>query len=121
VEVTAASDHLSRWVDVKDGSSAPSSIEISPRVFAPNVTAIIHFGLPINGVVSLRIYDGTGTLAANLVNHIDLVAGSYAVQWDASSAGSGVYVFMLIYQGLSQDLQPNTPIFRDTKKLLLLK
>jgi hypothetical protein len=121
VEIPAPADHLERWVDVKDGSASSSSIQISPRVFAPNTTTLIKFGLPITAVVSLRIYDGTGNVVVTLVNRLNLQPGSYEVQWDASNAGSGVYIFELIYQGLGTDLQVNTGIFVDSRKLLLVK
>ncbi len=121
VELAAPPEHLSRWVDVKDDNTAPSTLQITPRVFAPNVLTTVRFGLPIAAVVSLRIYDGTGNLVARLAERVNLEPGSYEVRWDASEAGSGVYIFTLIYQGLGADLEPNTATFTDNRKLLLLK
>jgi mannan endo-1,4-beta-mannosidase len=60
-----------------------------PNPFNPVTT--IHYTLPDAGAVSLTVYDGIGRIVSRTVNTYQ-AEGTYAVQFDASSLASGVYI-----------------------------
>ncbi len=74
-----------------------------------NPTTTISFSLPVNGFLSLKIYDVLGREVSTLVSEV-LPAGSHSVQWNATNFPTGVYFYRL---------QAGT--YSNTKKLLLLK
>jgi hypothetical protein len=78
-----------------------------PNPFNP--VTIIRYRLPVDGNVSLRVYDLLGKEMAVLVNGFS-PAGNFSVEFDASSLPSGVYFYKLITEG-----------FSDTKKLVINK
>ncbi len=78
-----------------------------PNPFNPSTK--IQYTLPVNGVVSLIVYDNLGTEVANLVNETK-VAGRYEADFNAVNLSSGVYFYRLTIGS-----------FVDTKKMLLLK
>lgn len=78
-----------------------------PNPFNP-VTKI-NFTIPKSGFVILKVYDMLGREVANLIN-ADKQAGTYIVDFNASSLSSGVYFYKLEVNG-----------FVDIKKMTLLK
>jgi len=78
-----------------------------PNPFNPSTK--IAYTLPVNGEVSLIVYDNLGTEVANLVNETK-VAGRYEVDFSAINLPSGVYFYRLTVGS-----------FVDTKKMMLLK
>ena len=78
-----------------------------PNPFNPATT--IEYYIPVQGNVSLKVYDITGKEAASLVNE-NQKAGQHSVQFDATGLASGVYIYKLV-----------TNNFSGSKKLLLLK
>lgn len=78
-----------------------------PNPFNPSTT--IKFSIPENLFVSLKIYDISGKLAADLVRE-KLSQGLYEYQWNASSFPSGVYFYKL-----------ETESFTQIKKMVLVK
>lgn len=74
-----------------------------------NLSTTISFELPVNSFVSLRIFDLTGCEVETLVAE-ELRAGSYAMQWNAGHMPGGIYYYRL-----------ETPSFKETKKLVLIK
>ena len=80
-----------------------------PNPFNPVTT--MSFVLSHSSFVTLKVYDVLGREAATLVSEVKQ-PGSYAVKWDASSAGlpSGVYFYRL-----------TAGSFVETKKLILMK
>lgn len=78
-----------------------------PNPFNP--TTVINYQLPVNSLVTLKVYDVLGRDVATLVNE-QKSAGSYHVTFDAHSLPSGVYFYRLKAGSYSQ-----------TRKLLLLK
>jgi len=61
-----------------------------PYPFNPNT--VISFQLPVNGEVILNVYDILGNKVATLVNEFK-PAGSYEVEFNASTLSSGVYFY----------------------------
>jgi hypothetical protein len=78
-----------------------------PNPFNPSTKIV--YTLPVNGVVSLIVYDNLGTEVVNLVNEVK-VAGRYEVEFSAANLSSGIYFYRLTVGN-----------FVDTKKMLLLK
>ena len=88
----------------------PSTLALEqnyPNPFNPSTT--ISYDLPMNGLVTLKVYDVLGREVKTLVNERQSV-GSHSVAFNASNLPSGVYFYRL---------QAGT--YHDTKKLLLLK
>ena len=78
-----------------------------PNPFNPSTTISYH--LPINGQVTLKVYDVLGNTIAILVNE-EKPAGNYSVNFNASHLASGIYFYKL--QARS---------FVETKKMMLIK
>jgi hypothetical protein len=59
-----------------------------------NSSTIINYQLPINGFVSIKVYDVLGKEVATLVS-VQQPAGSYSTRWNASNAPGGIYYYKL--------------------------
>jgi hypothetical protein len=94
----------------KDYSTVPTDYVLNqnyPNPFNPSTT--IRFAIPQAEFVALKVFDVLGNEVANLVNE-ELAAGSYKVQFDASSLTSGIYFYQI-----------TTSSYSDTKKMNLIK
>ena len=92
------------------GNSVPAKYNLSqnyPNPFNPSTN--IKFDVPRDVNVKLVIYDIVGNEQATLIDK-EIRAGSYSVDWDASSYPSGVYFYKL-----------TAPGFTATKKMILIK
>ena len=78
-----------------------------PNPFNP--ATIISYQVPVNGVVTVRVYDVLGREVVMLMNE-KKSAGSYTVLWDAGKYPSGVYFYRL-----------QAGSFVETKKMVLVK
>jgi hypothetical protein len=98
-------------LDVKERSAqAPATYALYQNYPNPfNPTTHIHFTVAEPRLVSLEIYDVLGRKIAALV-HEKKNAGSYTVQWDASSYPSGVYFYRI-----------RAGSFAQTRKMVLIK
>ena len=97
-------------LDVKIGNALPKEFTLSQNYPNPfNPTTMISYQLPVNSVVTLKVYDIAGREVRTLVNG-QKSAGSYSVQFEASNLPSGVYFYSI-----------HTEKFSDVKKLILLK
>ena len=74
-----------------------------------NPVTNINFSIPAAGNVKLTVFDMTGRETAVLVNG-NYSAGTYKIDYDASSLASGVYFYKLETEG-----------FTDVKKMMLIK
>jgi photosystem II stability/assembly factor-like uncharacterized protein len=81
-----------------------------------NPTTTIRYQIPAFSKVLIRIYNVLGQEVATLVNE-QKKAGTYSVEWNASSAPSGVY----FYRTEVVPLSGKASTFRDVKKMVLLK
>lgn len=77
--------------------------------FGGNPSTTISFGLLSKSFVSLRIFDALGREVSNLLAD-ELLAGTYARQWNAAALPSGVYFYRL-----------QAGNYIETKKLVLLR
>jgi len=78
-----------------------------PNPFNPNT--IIKFDAAQNSLVVLKIFDISGREVKTLVNGF-LKAGTYKIEFDASSLSSGIYYYRLISENYSE-----------TKKMIFIK
>ena len=78
-----------------------------PNPFNP--TSTIRYGLPMDGFVTLKVYDILGREVATLVNE-QKHAGNYEVIFSASNLPSGIYFYRL-----------KAGSFTHTKKMILLR
>lgn len=78
-----------------------------PNPFNPSTK--INFSLPVEGFVTLDVYNSIGQKVATLVNETKS-AGTYAVDFDASGLTSGIYFYKI-----------SSGNFTETKKMILLK
>jgi hypothetical protein len=78
-----------------------------PNPFNPSTK--INFSLPVEGFVTLDVYNSIGQKVATLVNETK-TAGTYAVNFDASDLTSGIYFYKI-----------SSGNFTETKKMILLK
>jgi hypothetical protein len=93
-----------------DNNSVPREFYLAqnyPNPFNPSTK--IKFQIADAGIVSLKVFDILGNEVLTLVNE-QKPAGSYEVEFDASSLTSGVYFYQLKSGNLVQ-----------TKKMVLLK
>jgi photosystem II stability/assembly factor-like uncharacterized protein len=78
-----------------------------PNPFNP--TTKIKFDIPKNGLTKIAIYDVLGREMKTLINE-NLVAGSYAIEWNATSFASGIYFYKMTSSG-----------YTSIKKMALIK
>jgi hypothetical protein len=94
----------------KTKGNVPAEFSLSQNYPNPfNPTTVIHYQLPVNSFVTLKIYDILGREVATLINGRQS-AGYYNATFKATNLPSGVYFYRL---------QAGT--YSATKKLLLLK
>ena len=81
--------------ETSDEAAIPAEYELSDNYPNPfNPTTMIHYGLPENGFVTLKVYDVLGREVATLVNEYK-TAGSYNTVFNGSNLASGVYIYRL--------------------------
>lgn len=104
-------DKLLPATHVRDGmGSLPTKIKLYPNYPNPfNPSTIIHYQLPVNGYVSLKVYDVLGKGIATLVDGIQS-AGYKSIEFDANGLPSGIYLYKL-----------QADKFLATKKMILMK
>ncbi|MBX7045814.1 MAG: T9SS type A sorting domain-containing protein [Ignavibacteria bacterium] len=78
-----------------------------PNPFNPSTK--ISFSIPVNGFVSLKVYDVTGKEVMTLVNK-NMTVGSYSVDFNGTFLSSGAYFYRL-----------ESGNFVETKKMMLVK
>jgi len=110
-------------VSVANVETIPNAFSLEqnyPNPFNPNT--VISYRLPVNGNVTLKVYDLLGNEVATLVNE-DKPAGTYEVEFSINSdegqnLSSGVYFYQL------RVTDPETSSgqgFVQTKKMILLR
>jgi FG-GAP repeat/Secretion system C-terminal sorting domain/FG-GAP-like repeat len=76
-------------------TGVPKNYELSQNFPNPfNPATMINYQLPMNGHVTLKVYDVLGREVATLVDR-DEKAGRYQVKFDGSRLSSGVYLYRL--------------------------
>lgn len=89
---------FNQWVTTKIqvlDALVPDKFEVIgnyPNPFNPKTT--IRYSVPVDGIITLRIFDLLGQEIETLVGEYHK-SGTYEISWDASGAASGVYVCVL--------------------------
>ncbi|MEO8446656.1 MAG: T9SS type A sorting domain-containing protein [bacterium] len=108
IDFNGNSEFFSLTNDVNIG--IPVRFDLSQNYPNPfNPSTVINYDLPLDGKVTLEIFDMSGRVVASIVNEFQ-TAGYYSVNFNGSSVASGVYVYRLTSSGTSL-----------TKKMLLVK
>ncbi|GAB6283660.1 MAG: hypothetical protein STSR0008_24470 [Ignavibacterium sp.] len=103
-------DTIGIITSVEDEIIALNSFELLQNYPNPfNTSTLISYQLPVNSLVTLKVYDILGREVAKLVNE-EKPVGVYEVEFNATNLPSGVYFYKL-----------QAGSFSETKKLILLK
>jgi thiol-disulfide isomerase/thioredoxin len=86
-----------------------------PNPFNPSTS--IHFSIPKDGIVSLKIYDVLGNEVSTYYDGF-LKAGNYNAEFNGSNLSSGVYFYTLTAGDPESSLGQ---VFVGTKKMILMK
>ncbi|HOJ07608.1 MAG: T9SS type A sorting domain-containing protein [Ignavibacteriales bacterium] len=92
------------------GDGIPTTYELAqnfPNPFNPSTT--IHYQIPQDGIITLKIYEILGNEVATLVNE-EKIAGRYEVNFNTNNLASGVYIY---------NIQSGSYI--NSKKMILIK
>ena len=85
-----------------------------PNPFNP--LTIIHYQLPIDNHVTLKIYNVLGQVVSTLVDAVQ-TAGYKSAEWNASNFASGVYFYRLDAISVTD----HSKTFTQVRKMLLLR
>lgn len=95
--------------------SVPKDFHLSQNYPNPfNPITKIDYELPVEGKISLKVYDINGREVADLVNNQTQPAGYYTITFSAQNFSSGIYFFRIAAQGSNKN-------FVMTKKMVLVK
>lgn len=85
-------------------NNVPESFELKQNYPNPfNPVTKIRYSVPVNGFVTLKVYDMLGKVAATLVNN-ELEAGKYIYEFDGSSLSSGSYICRMNAGSFKKDI-----------------
>lgn len=119
---TLLTESLEDDEDMEDVESIPTVVKLYQNYPNPfNPTTTISFGLKENSKVSLKVYNTLGQLVAVLVNNVEMNSGNHTVEFDAGKLSSGVYVYRLSVEELSDNGSGLSKIYTEQRKMLLLK
>ncbi len=97
-------------LQIKKAEEKPTSYSLSQNYLNPfNPATTIHYKIPVDGFVTIKIYDVLGKEVATLVNE-NKTAGSYNVTFNADNLARGIYIYRM-----------KTGTFVANKKLVLMK
>jgi len=88
-----------------------------PNPFNPMTT--IEFALPVDGMVTLKVYDMLGQEMATLIDNEMMDEGTNEVTFDATSFSSGVYFYRLVAQGVDEDGNAGKTVTKVMKMMLV--
>jgi hypothetical protein len=114
-----ASAGLSREApDAEPPGGLPESFGLAqnyPNPFNPSTS--IRYALPVDAVVTLRVYNVIGQEVATLLNAELQAAGYRQATFDASALPSGIYFYQITAIGISSA----DAAFAETRKMLLVR
>ncbi|MBI3195756.1 MAG: HYR domain-containing protein, partial [Ignavibacteriae bacterium] len=101
-------------------SKAPEEFALHGNYPNPfNPSTVISYSLPVNGVVTLKVFNTLGEEVATLLNNEELESGNYEAIFTAESLPSGIYFYRINVESVDEDGVKNS--FTDVKRLTLLK
>ncbi len=97
-------------VRIAAGASRPTAFSLAQNYPNPfNPTTRIDYALPVQGRVTLKVFNTLGQVVATLADEVQQ-AGVRSVEFDAGNLPTGLYVYRLQAAG-----------FVDQKKMLIVK
>lgn len=104
-------------------SEIPSGYTLDQNYPNPfNPITVISYQLPVNSLVTLKIFNMLGQEVATLVDHQMMDYGVQEVEFDASALPSGVYFYRLIANGLGDEEEGVADqTYTSVKKMILLR
>jgi hypothetical protein len=90
-----------------------------PNPFNPTTT--VEFSLPVDAFVTLKVFNLLGQEVATLINHEAFFSGTQEVDFDASQLASGVYLYRIVAESISDDNIATGEVFTQVKKMVLMK
>lgn len=102
----------------KISEQVPEDFELKqnyPNPFNPLTT--IEFDVPVQSMVTLKVFDVLGQQVAVLANNRLYQAGSFSSTFNPASLASGIY----FYQLTAKEVDGAHSEFRQVKKMMLLK
>jgi hypothetical protein len=101
---------------VSTTSAIPTQFDLSQNFPNPfNPTTKIEYAIPVDGKVSILIYDIAGREVMSLVNSVQ-TAGYYSVNFNGSNLASGMYFYRINVAGGEEAKN-----FKATKRMVLIK
>jgi hypothetical protein len=98
------------WAGVDDGTALgrPVLYQNQPNPFNPRTT--IRFTVPVDGPVSMEVYDAAGRRVARLLEGEPVTSGPHSVEWNGTDdvghgVASGVYFVKLTQAGVSAEVR----------------
>jgi hypothetical protein len=87
---------------INKNKKLPSSFQLSQNYPNPfNSTTIIEYGIPLKGLVLIKLFNVLGQYLKTLVNE-EQSSGYYKVYFDANKYSSGIYFYSIEYSGKKQ-------------------
>ncbi|TAK67375.1 MAG: T9SS type A sorting domain-containing protein [Bacteroidetes bacterium] len=91
-----------------------------PNPFNP--TTMITYEVPVNGYVTLKVFNTLGQEVATLLNHEETEAGISEIAFNANGLPSGIYFYRITVEATESETEESRgQIFFDVKKMVLLK
>lgn len=107
---SCSTPHSFTLISVTEDEQVPMQFSLSQNFPNPfNASTVIRYDLPIDGIVSLKVYDLFGGEVKTLV-YGNKSAGSHHIEFNASNLTSGTYFYRL-----------TTENFTESKKFILMK
>jgi hypothetical protein len=82
-------------------SNANFNVNVYPNPFKQSTE--FTYTLPVEGNVSLKVYDMVGNVVSNIINGVEQAANTYKVSFDGSNLKQGVYTYKLTVTSASGD------------------
>ncbi|MBI5214129.1 MAG: T9SS type A sorting domain-containing protein [Ignavibacteriae bacterium] len=108
---------------VTEEKSIPNQFELHQNYPNPfNPTTTIRFDLSEDAIVTLKIYNSLGQEVASILDREEMYEGEQEVDFDATSLPSGVYMYRIVAERMSDDDKAvSGPNFFSVKKMVLMK
>ncbi len=104
-------------------NTTPIYYELSQNYPNPfNPITVIRYSLPVNGFVTMKVYNLLGQEVAMLLNNEKLDAGVQELHFDGSNLASGIYFYRIVAQAIgNQDDEIAGEKFVSVKKMVLMR
>ena len=121
--------HIAHPTRLSDGQASQIILKLTgvadvPKEFALeqnypnpfNPSTVIHYSLPVNGYVTLKVYNVLGEEVVTLVNGAQ-DAGYKSVEWNSANVASGVYFYRIEATSISNPKDT----FVKVRKMMLIR